>query len=205
MNKSFPFFFPHGERHVLIILIVTIENKLAKENKAVLEHLCYISSLKTFPSHIIVYTNSSQRSIGQRFQRTDTIAVDFYQRKWDIQTKDKLRRQSRDIWCWTSWASSRHQGSNIKGKFLVQNTPHLYIYRQYLYYQDSLRPKAISRTTTSLYLLPTYAIITTKEPNQYPQSHVVPRPFRYSRKWTSRPTSQRSNSASLIIKTNNHT
>jgi len=43
------------------------------------EHLCYVSSLKTSPSHIIVYTDGSQRSIGQRFQRTGAIAVGFCQ------------------------------------------------------------------------------------------------------------------------------
>jgi len=45
----------------------------------------------------------------------------------------------------------------------------------------------------------------TKEPSQHPQSCMVPRPFGYPGQWTGRPTSQRGNSASLIIRTNNHT
>ena len=44
-----------------------------------------------------------------------------------------------------------------------------------------------------------------KKPSQHPQSHMVPRPFGYPRKWTGRPTSQRGNSAPLIIRTNNYT
>ena len=58
---------------------VTIEDKPAKEDKTVTEHLRYVSSLKTSPSHIIVYTDGSQRSIGRRFRRTGTVAVGFHQ------------------------------------------------------------------------------------------------------------------------------
>jgi len=129
----------------------------------------------------------------------------FSLRKQDIQTKDRPRRQGRSIWCWTNWASSGHQDGNRKGRFPAQNTPHLYIHRQHLCYQNGLRPKAILRTTTGLHLLPTYATMATKEPSQHPQSRIVSRPFGYPREWTGKPTSQRGNSAPLIIRTNNHT
>jgi len=57
---------------------VTIEDKPAKKDKAVTEHLRYVSFLKTSPSYIIVYTDGSQRSIGWRFQRTGAAAVGFH-------------------------------------------------------------------------------------------------------------------------------
>jgi len=85
------------------------------------------------------------------------------------------------------------------------HSKHLFCPFQHLCYQNSLRLKVTSRITTGLYLLPTYATMATKEPSQHPQSCMVPRPFRYPREWTGRPTSQRDNFTPLIIRTNNYT
>ena len=80
-----------------------------------------------------------------------------------------------------------------KGRIPARNTSHLYICRQRLCYQDDPRPKDNHWPTL-------YVTMATKELRQ--QSRMV---LRYPKEWTGRPTNQRSDSASLIVRTNNHT
>ena len=79
-ERVFPFLLPPWRKtHTDYPNRVTIQDEPTKRDKAISEHLHYVSSLKTSPNHIVVYTDGSQKTVGQRFRRTGAAAVGFHQ------------------------------------------------------------------------------------------------------------------------------